>query len=400
MKFLIIGNDARMKALAEMLVMQFADTKLASEPSAQDIEVAEYIILPPKYSGFDIIGKSAKKGAMVFGEVPEGIGIASFNYLEDEEFAQRNAEPTASAAMQIAIDKTGKLFKGARCLVLGCGRIGKILVRELAEVEAEVDTYDIIFNTVPERVLDDEAMERIDEKQLVIDLASDPGGGFPNGLRALSLPSKYAPETAAEIMRDVILREIKKKNKITVGFALTGSFCTIPDIFTEIEKLVNDGMEVVPIVSEAVAQTDTRFGTAMEFLARLREICGHEVISTVTEAEPIGPKRLLDVLVVAPCTGNTLAKIAGSVTDSSVTMAAKAHLRNGRPIVLGISTNDGLSGNMKNIGELMNRKNVFLVPFGQDDAEKKPNSLVADMGKIGETIEAAMEGRQVQPVLK
>lgn len=395
-KWLVIGNDARMEKLAEMLAGEFADVKLVTEASHEDIAGADYIVLPPKHSDFGAFGDKVE--AFVFGDVPDDIDARSFNYLEDEEFAVRNAVPTAEAAVQIA-EEQGKLLKGARCLVLGCGRIGKVLVKELAEVEAEVDTYDIIFNTVPERILDEDVMAKIGENQLVIDLASEPGGRFPNSLRALSLPAKYAPETAAEIMRDVIVREVAKERRLVVGFALTGSFCTIPNIFPVIQKLVDGGMEIVPIVSEAVAGTDTRFGGASEFLAELEGICGRKVITTIVGAEPIGPQKMLDILVVAPCTGNTLAKIAMGVTDSSVSMAAKAHLRNGRPLVLGISTNDGLAGNAKNIGELMNRKNVFFVPFGQDNAVSKPNSLVAEMGRIGETIEAAMRGRQVQPVL-
>ena len=184
-----------------------------------------------------------------------------------------------------------------------------------------------------------------------------------------------------------------------IGFALTGSFCTFGTIFPEIEKLIATGADVFPIVSENVKKYDTRFGRAEEWITKFEVMTGKKVISTIVEAEPIGPKSLLDIIIVAPCTGNTLAKIAGAVTDSSVTMAVKAHLRNGKPVVLSVSTNDGLSNNAKNLGTVLNMKNVFLVPFGQDDPVKKPNSLVAHCELITQTLSEALEGRQLQPLL-
>ena len=185
-----------------------------------------------------------------------------------------------------------------------------------------------------------------------------------------------------------------------VGFALTGSFCTIAKILPEVQKLVDEGAEVYPIISESVDQFDTRFGTAEEWKTQLKQITGKELISTIVEAEPIGPKALLDILVVAPCTGNTLSKIANAVTDTPVTMACKAHLRNQRPLVIAISTNDGLSCNAKNVGLLLNMKNVYMVPFGQDDPVKKCSSLVAKMDQILPALEEALEGRQLQPILQ
>jgi len=167
----------------------------------------------------------------------------------------------------------------------------------------------------------------------------------------------------------------------------------------EIEKLVKEGAEVFPIVSHSVKNTDTRFGNANDFLLMLENITGRKPISTITEAEPIGPKSLLDVIVVSPCTGNTCAKLACGITDTPVTMAVKAHLRNGKPVVLAISTNDGLGANAKNIGMLLNSKNIFMVPFGQDDPIKKPNSLVARNEKLIDTILEALKGRQLQPLL-
>ena len=184
-----------------------------------------------------------------------------------------------------------------------------------------------------------------------------------------------------------------------VGFAFCGSFCTHSEVLEELKHLTKTYATVIPILSEASATTDTRFGTAAQLRERVEELTGHTIIDTIKDAEPIGPKALLDVLVIAPCTGNTAAKLAAGITDGPVTMAAKAHLRNGRPVVLALASNDGLSGGARNIGELLNRKNYYFVPFGQDNAEKKPCSLIADFSQIIPTVEAALEGRQIQPIL-
>ena len=186
---------------------------------------------------------------------------------------------------------------------------------------------------------------------------------------------------------------------LRIGFALTGSFCTLGNVIPEIEKIVAEGADVYPIISEAVDKFDTRFGKAEEWKSKLRDITGKEVISTIVQAEPIGPKAMLDILVVAPCTGNTVSKLANAITDTSVTMACKAHIRNQRPLVLAISTNDGLGINAKNIGMLMNMKNIYIVPFGQDDPVKKCNSLMAKTELIIPTILEALKGKQIEPVL-
>ena len=185
---------------------------------------------------------------------------------------------------------------------------------------------------------------------------------------------------------------------LRVGFAFTGSFCTLARAMGALEQTAAR-WQVQPIVSETVAATDTRFGNAHDFMREMQRICDRRPIESIKEAEPVGPKKLLDVLVIAPCTGNTLAKLAAGIADTSVTMAAKAHLRNGRPVVLAVSTNDGLAAAARNIGALLARKGVYFVPFQQDDPEHKPASLVAVMERIPETVEAALEGRQLQPVL-
>lgn len=184
-----------------------------------------------------------------------------------------------------------------------------------------------------------------------------------------------------------------------IGFAMCGSFCTFKKAVNELQKLKDTGADIIPIMSEISYNTDTRFGKAEDFRKQLEEITGNSIIKDVRDAEPIGPKGLLDLLVVLPCTGNSLAKIAGGIADTSVTMAVKAHLRNQRPVLIAVSTNDGLGTAAKNIGALMNTKNLYFIPFSQDDYIKKPNSLVADFSKLLPAIEAAFENKQLQPVL-
>lgn len=186
---------------------------------------------------------------------------------------------------------------------------------------------------------------------------------------------------------------------VKIGFALTGSFCTFAKVFPEIENLVKEGAEVYPIISESVDNYDTRFGKAADWKFKLENITGNPLIKSIVEAEPIGPKALLDVVAVVPCTGNTLAKIANAITDTPVTMAVKAHLRNARPVVIAVSTNDGLGANAKNLGVLLNTRNVFFVPFGQDDPVKKSCSLVAKFDMLVPAIRDALDGKQIQPLL-
>lgn len=185
---------------------------------------------------------------------------------------------------------------------------------------------------------------------------------------------------------------------MTVGFALCGSFCTYASVFPVMAELAKKH-RVIPIFSQSAYTLDSRFGTAQSHIDRATAICGQPPLHTIPEVEPIGPKKLLDALVIAPCTGNTLAKLAHSIADTPVTMAAKSHLRNGRPILLAVSTNDALAGAAENIGKLLCRRNFYFVPFGQDDPIKKPTSMVADFSKLPQALEAMTEGRQIQPIL-
>lgn len=186
----------------------------------------------------------------------------------------------------------------------------------------------------------------------------------------------------------------------TVGFAVCGSFCTHAKAMEALEQVKARFSTVIPIVSECTAATDTRFGPAHELMREMERICDQRVISSIREAEPIGPKKLLDLLIIAPCTGNTLGKLACGITDTAVTMAAKAHLRNQRPLLIAPSTNDGLTASAPNLGTLLSRKYIYFVPFGQDDPAKKPTSLVADFSLVADAAQAALEGRQLQPLLR
>lgn len=185
---------------------------------------------------------------------------------------------------------------------------------------------------------------------------------------------------------------------MNIGFALCGSFCTYNQVFPVMEALAKEHT-LTPIFSKSSYTVDSRFGTHQTHIQKAEQICGCSVLHTVEQVEPIGPKKLLDALIIAPCTGNTLAKLAHSIADGPVTMAAKSHLRNGRPVIIAVSTNDALAGAAENIGKLLARKHYYFVPFGQDDPEKKPTSMVADFSKIPVTLEFALANKQIQPIL-
>lgn len=184
-----------------------------------------------------------------------------------------------------------------------------------------------------------------------------------------------------------------------IGVAFTGSFCTYEKAFKELERLVSEGAVVQTIFSDASGTLDSRFGRAKDFIRKAEEMTGNKPMMTIPEAEPIGPGSLLDILVLFPCTGNTIAKLANGITDTPVLMAAKAHLRNNKPLLISISTNDALGMNMKNIGLLLNAKNIYFIPFGQDNPKTKPNSMIAHTELLIPALEAALEGRQYQPII-
>ena len=189
----------------------------------------------------------------------------------------------------------------------------------------------------------------------------------------------------------------KDKN---IGYALTGSFCTFKDTIEQIKKLVELKANVYPVFSFNSQNIDTRFGKAKDFMEEIESITGNKIIKTIEQAEPIGPRNYLDAFIIAPCTGNTLAKLNNGICDTPVLMACKAHIRNNKPVIIAVSTNDALGANMENIGGMINKKNIYFVPFGQDDYIKKPKSIVAHFPEIPKTIYKALNGEQIQPIIK
>lgn len=399
MRFAITGTDARFPLLRKLLL---ADGHEITDPASADM-----VISPP----WD----------------------PSAQYARREEYQIANARLTAEGAIALLRPETG--LSGAHILLLGYGRIARLLARELqkagalvtaaarsgeqrAWAEAEgiealpldalsdaLDRFDVIIGTIPAPVLTEPLLVLVRKDALLLELASAPGGidaaaAHERGLRyirAPGLPAKYAPERAAVILRDAVYAAAAEPLP-RLGLAVTGSHCTFSRALEAFRPLKRD-YTLVPILSGAAAGTDTRFFAASAFRAELEAFCGREAVDTIVKAEPLGTAQRLDALLVAPCTGNTLAKLARGVTDTAVTMACKAHLRNGAPLILAISTNDGLSGSAESIAALLQRKNVYFVPFRQDAPHQKPFSLQSDFDLLGETIKAAMEGRQLQPVL-
>ena len=399
MRFAITGTDARFPLLRKLLL---ADGHEITDPAFADM------VVPPPWD-------------------------PSARYARREEYQIANAQLTAEGAIALLRPETG--LSGAHVLLLGYGRIARLLARELqkagalvtaaarsaeqrAWAEAEgiealpldalsdaLDRFDVIIGTIPAPVLTEPLLALVRKDALLLELASAPGGidaaaAHERGLRyirAPGLPAKYAPERAAVILRDAVYAAAAEPLP-RLGLAVTGSHCTFSRALEAFRPLKRD-YTLVPILSGAAAGTDTRFFAASAFRAELEAFCGREAVDTVVKAEPLGTAQRLDALLVAPCTGNTLAKLARGVTDTAVTMACKAHLRNGAPLILAISTNDGLSGSAESIAALLQRKNVYFVPFRQDAPHQKPFSLQSDFDLLGETIKAAMEGRQLQPVL-
>lgn len=399
MRFAITGTDARFLPLRKLLL---ADGHEITDPASADM-----VISPP----WDPAARYARR----------------------EEYQIAIARLTAEGAIALLRPETG--LSGAHILLLGYGRIARLLARELqkagalvtaaarsgeqrAWAEAEgiealpldalsgaLDRFDVIIGTIPAPVLTEPLLALVRKDALLLELASAPGGidaaaAHERGLRyirAPGLPAKYAPERAAVILRDAVYAAAAEPLP-RLGLAVTGSHCTFSRALEAFRPLKRD-YTLVPILSGAAAGTDTRFFAASAFRAELEAFCGREAVDTIVKAEPLGTAQRLDALLVAPCTGNTLAKLARGVTDTAVTMACKAHLRNGAPLILAISTNDGLSGSAESIAALLQRKNVYFVPFRQDAPHQKPFSLQSDFDLLGEAIKAAMEGRQLQPVL-
>ena len=398
MRFAITGTDERFVFLRELLL---ADGHTCVSADEADI------VIPPPWG-------------------------ASALYTRSEAYLTANAALTAEGAAAL-LDAEG-LPRSAPALVLGYGRLGRFCALALqkrgsavtvAARKAEdrlyaaaqgfavtdtaslqpLDAFRIIINTVPAPLLLEEDIRSAAADVFLLELASAPGGidaaaAKEQGrryVRAPGLPAKHDAKRAAEILRDAIYEQMKK-GKPRLGVAVTGSHCSVDKMLSVLPVLRRE-YELVPILSRAAAETDTAFGKASELRAKLEALSGRECIDSIRAAEPLGTREALDALLVAPCTGNTLAKLARGITDGAVTMACKAHLRNARPLILAISTNDGLSGSAENIARLLQRKNVYFVPFGQDAPFTKPNSLQAEFSRIPDTVEAALAGQQLQPIL-
>lgn len=399
MRFAITGTDARFLPLRKLLL---ADGHEITDPASADM------VIPPPWD-------------------------PSARYAHLEEYQIANARLTAEGAVALLRPETG--LSGAHVLLLGYGRIGRLLGRELQKAGALVaaaarsgeqrawaeavgiealpldalsgalDRFDVIIGTIPAPVLTEPLLALVRKDALLLELASAPGGIDAAAahernlryIRAPGLPAKYAPERAALILRDAVYAAAAQPLP-RLGLAVTGSHCTFSHALEAFRPLKKD-YTLVPILSGAAAGTDTRFFAASAFRAELETFCGREAVDTIVKAEPLGTSQRLDALLVAPCTGNTLAKLARGSTDTAVTMACKAHLRNGAPLILAISTNDGLSGSAESIAALLQRKNVYFVPFRQDAPHQKPFSLQSDFDLLGETVKAALQGRQLQPVL-
>ena len=325
-------------------------------------------------------------------EAAAEFGLTLTDYLSREELAVRNGVPTAEGAIEAAMAATDVTLCGTPCLVIGFGRIGKLLAHRLRGLGAEV--------TVSARRLDDLAW--IDAfGYLAARLRPCGGGGARAEVHRCAGTSRQgragdcSARHQADLGKNMGGRSMRTER---IGFALCGSFCNHPKILMLFEEMA-ESFEMVPILSENTARYDTRFGLADDLIARVERVAGRPAIRTIVEAEPFGPQNLADVLVIAPCTGNTLAKLAHGITDGPVTMAAKSHLRNGKPVVVALATNDGLSASAPNLAALLNRKNYYFVPFGQDDPQGKPTSLIADFSQLVPTVDAALRGVQLQPLL-
>ena len=461
--FAVIGGDQRQRCLLRQLhglgfpasAYRVPDTENSAPELSGCLQDAAILILPmPALTGTETV--RAEGGGVPLADIldaaePDALvcggmlgpaeaflrarDISFFDYAKDETLLLQNAELTAEAALPLLLEQLSCPLAGSRILLCGFGRIGKLLARKLRVLGADV--------TVSARKAQDLELARIlgFRRQLGrcagavrwnrqhrssagrhsgapavhpqrlrasgtcqparrilhrsagtagIPCRTGPAGPICARVRRRNHPQRHIPqsESGGSIMK-----------KTTLGLAMCGSFCTFSRVLDAFEALDRERFDLVPIMSQVSFETDSRFGPAAQFRERLEALCGREIVHTIEEAEPFGPKKLLDVLVIMPCTGNTLAKLASGIADGPVTLAAKAHLRNERPVIVAVSTNDGLAGNAANLGALLNRRGYYFVPFGQDSAFKKPRSLVADFAKLPQTVDAALRGEQLQPML-
>ena len=455
MKLYIEALDERNKVLKKLLKEEFDIT--------DNIKECEVAVFAPNKKWTPENVKDLPEDIIIFaGKADDSLFKKQkyINFLQDQRFAIRNANLTAEGVLALILSETNKSIFKQKVVILGLGRCGKaqaLLFKRLGlEVSAvafreedfnnsnlymesssfclqsgDVDNlisdklkgFDIIINNnIFEKQFDNKVLDNIKQGSLFIEVAAaNPCLDIKKDrhfkyITAPGLPSKYSAESAAELMFEVVVLELLlKKEKVVdkiemtdelkpvtknIGFGITGSFCTHDAVLLEIERLVKKGYNIVPILSPSTSNTDTRFGKAEDFKRKLKELTGNKPIETMTGVEPLGPKGIIDALVIVPCTGNTLSKLASAVSDTPVTMAAKSLMRNYKPIIISISTNDALGFNLGNISKLISAKGVYFVPFGQDDSKNKPKSIISDVSLIEETLVFAEKGVQLQPILR
>lgn len=412
---------------------------------------------------YQFLAKEGQDGQLLFsGPLPTSVKnslraakIRLCNPASDPVFAEQNATLTAEGVVAELLSQhtdsaSSRALYKSRILLTGYGKCGHAIAKALSgfsaqlticdtdksaleqassapgtsspffslhpeEISAKLSDYDFVINTAPCLIFDKKLLQNASKETLFLDIASAPGGMDMTAASELGitarqlpgLPSKVSPEAAGCIYAAAILRHLNPESAPgsgsltgrTIGIALTGSFCTYAKIWKELELLKKEGAELIFILSQHAATITSRFGRPEEFLEKIHALTDRPPILTIEDAEPIGPSSLLDALVIFPCTGNTAAKLSCGITDTPVLMAAKAHLRNEKPLVLSLSTNDALAMNMKNIGLLLNTRHLYFVPFGQDDPVKKPNSMTAHTKLLLPTLKAALSGKQLQPVI-
>ena len=450
--FAVVGGDARQAAAARALARAGY-----SVGGPEMIAVADYILLPLPLDAARTplaeLLRAARPGTLALGgmlsveakAIAAEAGVELVDYFAREELTIRNAIPTAEGCIGILMKERSRTLWGSSILLTGFGPVGQALGVRLAALGAQVTAaarrpaqralaesfglrsvpidrlgqiapaFDTVVNTVPAPVLSEAVLARLRPQSFIVDLASRPGGTDFDAARrlghraihALSLPAACAPETAGEAVAQTVCDMIGQrggsimieKKRRCAAFAVCGSFCTLEAALNAARALRGQGWELLPVMSFAAGQ-DTRFGRASGWRHQLEGLTGRPVLDTLQAVEPLGPRHLADALVIAPCTGATLARLAEGLSDTPVTLAAKSLLRVGCPVVIAVSTNDGLGASGENIARLYQRKHYYFVPYGQDDPNTKPQSLKARFELLPQTLEAALEGRQLQPVLQ
>lgn len=458
MKVLFLGGDKRVYPIIKYMIKNNYDVDtigfngvLEIKQCDLDLNNYDYVFLPlsgisDNYEIKTINGNlklnsnllnDLKCGTKFFSGNITKIMLTKISYnniislLNDEKVKQQNDLLTVEGILEKI-----KNVEGNSVLILGYGNIGKPLYKELIKrnyqvkvgvekvsdlnelnengfLSSDKNIYkfnmknaNLIINTVPKNIIDKSVLEVLSNKNYILDISSYPYGIDEKIVNDYNIdynlysgiPGKYNPEKAGNILLDKIKSDLKSNLK--VGLCITSSYCTLDKVLLTIKELVKEGFDVYPIVSENIVKYDTRFGKSKDFINEVENLTGKKVVQNIVEAESFGPKNKMDVMVVLPATGDFIAKLSNGITDNPVNLAVKATLRNEKPVVIAVSTNDGLGLNGTNIMKLLNSKNIYFVPFGQDNFMKKPNSLISHYDLLIPTIKMALDQKQLQPVLK